>query len=203
MTFQAVPSTVRLEPVFTYDNQIVENVLHYRYEVPIDAPELLLFAQAWHTEWAATVRATQPTNAILTRIRVTDLSSEFAPGVEYIAGLPQAGSATGVGLPNNVTVAIRILTALRGRSYRGRIYHIGIRNTDVTGNLITTLFQGNLGSAYTPLLSVSTTQQYVLGVVSRYEGGVQRPTGVFTPATGLVIDRTLDSQRRRLPGRGE
>ena len=200
--FQPVPSTIRVEPVYRYDSQVVENVLHYKYEVPVNEDELAEFAEEWYQLWNSNVRAWQPTNVILDKIKVTDLSSEFAPGIEYAAGMPTAGLLTGVGLPNNVTVAVRYVTALRGRSYRGRSFHIGVRNTDTTLNQITTTFQSGLDAAYTAMLNVSTTQLYVQTVVSRYQGGALRLEGVSTPITAVTVDRTIDSQRRRLPGRG-
>jgi len=202
MSFQAVPQTIRVEPVFTYDGQFVTNITHYRNEVPVDAAELLAFAAAWVADWTTLIRPNQPTNVILTAVRVTSLDTEFAPGIEYSAGLPVAGSATGVGLPNNVTVAVRLLTALRGRSYRGRTFHIGVRNTDVSNNLITTLFASNLTTGYNGMRSISTTQEYLQVVVSRYEGGVLRPEGISTVVNAVQVERVIDSQRRRLPGRG-
>jgi hypothetical protein len=202
MPFQAVPQVIRVEPIYLYDSQYVENVLHYRYEVPWVGSELSDFAAAWLAKWQTNIRPQQPTNVSLVSIKVTDLSFEFAPGIEFTTGLPVAGSATGTGLPNNVSIAVRLLTALRGRSYRGRTYHIGVRATDVALNQITTLFQTALVTGYTSMRSVSTTQAYAQVVVSRVAGGALRPTGVATPVTAIQVDRVIDSQRRRLPGRG-
>jgi len=202
MPFQPAERVIRVEPIYTYDGQIVENVMHYQTDPAPDAVELAAFAAQWLTQWQASVRATQPTNVSLNTIKVTSLDSEFAPGIEYTVGLPLAGTATGVGLPNNVTVAVRYLTALRGRSYRGRLFHIGIRNTDTLLNQVTTTFQTNLRAAYVVMLNVATTQSYFQGVLSRYQGGVLRPEGEFTDITSVQVERTLDSQRRRLPGRG-
>jgi len=202
MPFQPVPQTVRVEPVYLYDGQICTNITHYKYEVPVDAAELALFAAAWINEWVTNIKVAQPTNVTLTAVKVTDLSSEFAPGVEFVGALPQNGSLTGVGLPNNVTVAVRLLTALRGRSYRGRSFHIGVRNTDTLLNQITATFANLLLTGYNAQRQISTTQSYQQVVVSRYEGGVLRAEGVATPVTSVQVDRTIDSQRRRLPGRG-
>jgi len=202
MPFQPAERVIRVEAIYTYDGQIVENVLHYQTDPTPDATEMTAFAAQWVTQWQAGIRATQPTNVSLNTVKVTSLDSEFAPGIEYTTGLPLAGTATGTGLPNNVTVAVRYLTALRGRSYRGRSFHIGIRATDVLLNQITTTFQTNLRAAYILMLNVATPQAYFQGVLSRYEGGVLRPEGVFTDITSVQVERVIDSQRRRLPGRG-
>jgi len=202
MPFQPVPQTIRVEPVYTYDGQYCTNITHYKYEVPVDEAELALFAAAWINEWVTNIKVAQPTNVTLNALKVTDLSSEFAPGIEFVGALPQNGSLTGVGLPNNVTVAVRLMTALRGRSFRGRSYHIGVRNTDTALNLITTTFATLLTTGYNAQRQISTTQAYQQVVVSRYQGGALRAEGVATPVTGVQVDRTIDSQRRRLPGRG-
>lgn len=202
MPFQPAERVIRVEPIYTYDGQVVQNVLYYQTDPTPDAIELTAFAAQWVTQWQAGIRASQPTNVSLNTLKVTSLDSESAPGIEYTTGLPLAGTATGTGLPNNVTVAVRYLTALRGRSYRGRSFHIGIRATDVTLNQITTTFQTNLRAAYILMLNVATTQSYFQGVLSRYAAGVLRAEGQFTDITAVQVERVIDSQRRRLPGRG-
>lgn len=203
MPFQPVANTARAELIFSWDGQIVENVLHYVNLDDINVGTLTDLAEALKTIWNTYLRPLTPTAISLTTIKCTSLETEFAPGIEYTSGLPIAGTGTGTILPNNVTIAVRFLTSLRGRSYRGRAYQVGLTTALITGNVITTGYQAALGAAWAQFQSMGTDPEWQQAVVSRYQGGLLRPSGIATLVTGYQVDRTLDSQRRRLPGRGE
>lgn len=76
-------------------------------------------------------------------------------------------------------------------------------STQVTGNEITTAFSTSLRNAWLQMRDVGSTPATDLAVVSRIEGGVLRAEGIATIVTGVTIEKVLDSQRRRLPTRGE
>lgn len=202
MPFQPAPLVTRIEPIYNFAGQICQNVLHYKSLDPLDAADLEAVCYEFVQQWTTYLRPLTASAASLIAVRATALDTEFAPGIEYTADLPLAGTASGTALPNNVTVAVRFLTLLRGRSYRGRAFHIGLVTSQVSGNEITTGFQTNLRNAWIALQSIESTPVVAQCVLSRYEGGVLRPEGVATDINGVQIDKTLDSQRRRLPGRG-
>lgn len=204
MAFQAVPLTTRCELVYSYKGQLAMNVLHYKSLAEPDADDLNAFAAEMVSQWNSHMKALTHEDASLVAVRATSLDSEFAPGIEYTTGLPLEGSLGGTGLPSNVTVAVRFLTDLRGRSYRGRAFQIGMGSTQITdgNNEITPTYQTALRLAWIALQSIESDPVFAQCVVSRVSGGVVRPVGVATDVTGVAIDLVLDSQRRRLHGRG-
>jgi hypothetical protein len=108
---------------------------------------------------------------------------------------------TGAAMPNSIASVVSIKTALRGRSYRGRIYHMGIPDAHVTDNLMGTAQVTALQAAYQAavLLAIAGNPDFRLGVLSYYNLGNLRGTPVFTPATEVSVDARVDSQRRRMP----
>jgi len=94
---------------------------------------------------------------------------------------------------------------LAGRAYRGRIYHIGLAEGDVTGDFITNARGNAIRDAYAALRSqVIANGTWQMVVISRQLNSVPRVVGVGTPVTQLVLtDYRVDTQRRRLIGEGE
>jgi hypothetical protein len=200
MAFVPVPQAVQAELVFRQDNQIMQNVLHYESTsawTPADMQELGSLLVGW---WSSDLRPQQVTVMSLVNIKLTDLSTAIAPVINYAVGLPLAGSRAEAAMPNSVTLCITKRTLFRGRSYRGRIYHCGMSELQVTDNSVSALTASNLVDAYLPLLSlVGTVETYTLGVVSRYENGIARNPGIITPVISLDANTRVDTQRRRLP----
>jgi hypothetical protein len=107
-------------------------------------------------------------------------------------------------MPNNVTVSVSFRTALTGRSRRGRNYWLAIPTTQVADNLVNGSYLEGVLGAYEGMIglgAVSAGWQWV--VASKYANGAQREQGLTTNVTGVtIVDNIVDSQRRRLPGRG-
>jgi len=154
--------------------------------------------------WSNYLKVLQVNTVQLFMLRYTDLTTQTSGGIEYTTGLPIAGTyADDQGMPSNVTVAVKWTTGLRGRSYRGRTYHIGTPRAEIEGNLIATDYRGDLVQAYGTLINRFTQTGGQMVVASRQNNGVIRTTGVSTPITAVSVEHTVDSQRRRLPGRGK
>lgn len=203
MGFVPFNNTIKLETIYSWDGQYVENVFFYIVDETPDVATATSLCNAWAAVWDSKIRFTQPSNVILTALRGTIMEEENSPGVEVTSGLPTNGSHVSPSLPNNVSLALRWTTALRGRSYRGRTYHVGMPEAEVTGNAIVPAYLTALLDAYNDIITLTVdVGPALLGVASRRSHGVERTQGVITPVTGLVIDQYVDSQRRRLPGRG-
>lgn len=139
-------------------------------------------------------------------------------GVEDIRTLPYGGltvfetptQGTGYSaaatLPTSSSIAIKRASGSTGRSARGRIYwplyvDVGFTNADVLGGsrasatvAAVQAWQTAVEAALTPAL---------LGHVSTVTGGAPRSTGIFFHTTSWqLVDDTVDTQRRRLLGRG-
>lgn len=202
MAFVPVPNTASLEYIYTWDGQVVQNVLHYGSASLIDTAALNGLTTAALSWWSANLRASISSACSLIAVRATDLTTQTGPVVEDTTGLPLAGTGASSAQPNNVTVAIKLITANRGRSFRGRVYHVGLPGTAVNANEITSTIRTNLRNAYLAALTLSTSPTWTFVVASKFTNNAPRTEGLATPVTDISVNPTVDSQRRRLPERG-
>lgn len=195
--------TAEVSMRFTYDGQQVENVYHVIQADEWNATTLMSLAEDFDTWWHTNLQPSLPNDLVLREVVATDLSSATGPSVTFPATSPQAGAQNVESLPNNVTLAIKWLTSSRGRSFRGRTFHLGLSDTVVLRNTATDALIAQLQTAYEALLtSITAGDGAALCVLSEVSGGAPRANGICTEITGVSIDPTIDSQRRRLPGRG-
>ena len=204
MAFIPVPNTCRAELIFTSLGQVVENVFHIEKDDPWTLAELASMGAALVAWWKAELRDLTPSTVVLDRCDLRDLTTEAAA----FASVPCESNCGGNGgnqqLPNNVTAAIKWTTGLTGRSQRGRTYHIGLAEDHVTGDTISGAVVSALLSAYSALLDavINANPDARLVVVSYVHEGEPRTTGQTTTITTATVNNIVDSQRRRLTGRG-
>lgn len=203
MPFIPVPNTVQAELVYNWNGEICENVFHFEAAGAPIVSEMVELGEYLINWYDVHLQPLHTGNISLINVKLTDLNAAFAPAVDVSTGLPLVGTLPGDSLPNNVAACISKRTIFRGRSYRGRIYHPCLGEAQVTGNTILTATRTSLLAAYSLLIGFSTAgEAWQMVVVSRFEGGAPRATGLTTPVTNLSMETTVDSQRRRLPGRG-
>lgn len=204
MPFIPVPQVCQVELIYSWLDQRIENVLHYKADGVFGPDDMMELANN-HVEWfSSDLRPEVAPEMSLVQIDCTDLSSEIAPAISYSTGLPLAGSNASPTLPSNVAICLTKRTVLRGRSYRGRIYQGGLVENGVTGNTVFPTYLANILAAYENLKSYAgTLVNWDMVVVSRYSGNAPRVEGVTTNVTNFTSDGFIDSQRRRLTGRGQ
>lgn len=140
----------------------------------------------------------------LTMLRIRDLTSQFSFVKEYTDGLPISGNhAAAASTPGNAALVVTFRTGLAGRSFRGRNYIGGLPLVMDDPNHFTDAFAAALQAAYATLPTVLDTLTLTHVVASRWINGVLRTTGAATPVTGYTVNDQVDSQRRRLAGRGD
>lgn len=105
---------------------------------------------------------------------------------------------------NNVTLAIARKTGHRGRSTQGRIYWPGISDAMMDGvTQILSSAAANIVAAITATDAAVASAGWTPVTVSFQHDGVVSSAGVVTPISAWeVTDLRVDSQRRRLAGRG-
>jgi len=205
MAFIPVSDTVAVDVVYDWDGQIVENTLYYKKDSPTTTEVASLIDQV-----TAFIRdEIMPLlHETISLIRVIGTLLDVVDGftVTNTTDLPQAGAildATAKSLPNNVSFAISFRTAASGRSGRGRNFVAGLADVRDGNNLLDLTYQGQLVTAWSSLSTVAVDDGWEQVVVSRFHAGAPRVAGVTNTVTSVIAtDRTLDSQRRRLPGRG-
>lgn len=207
MAFIPVPETAEVTMVYTGPNSNrMVNVYHYvRPTLGWDADSLGDLGEAL-LSWENTVAKAQRSNQITCiGVECRDLSVQDSFVVSVAAIPPIVGTVPSPVLPANVTFAVSFRTPFAGRSFRGRSYWIGLAEGDVTGDFIATARSQGILAAVTDLMdTVPTALNAQLAVVSRFNNGVARSTGIATPVTSIIlVDLRVDTQRRRLVGEGQ
>jgi len=136
--------------------------------------------------------------------RGVDMSTN--PGLEVELTYNVSGGVASEAAPNNVAAVPSFRTGVGGRSFRGRNYISGVPNSQILINVLDNGFVANVITAYMQLLAgggvLPANWEWV--VVSMFSAGAQRPVGLTTPVQNVIFtDTIVDSQRRRLPGRGK
>lgn len=202
MAFVPFPDTAQFEVRYIDDGQKVENVYHVDDATPWDATTLAAMCAVFVNWWDVSMQPLVSDAVQLVGIVAKDMSAEFGVGIDYATGLPLTGGNTSGDFPNNVTLAVKWSTGLSGRSFRGRTYHIGLSKNQVAGQIVVATPLANIVAAYNALIADVDAAGGALSVASRFDGGVERTSGVTTHILSASADPVIDSQRRRLPGRG-
>lgn len=211
MPFIPVPNTAEVELVQVLDGQRIENTLYVAQSTAWDAPALNQLCDIVAAWWTANMAPIVSDQVTLITVEATSLESNTAPVGANTTGTPSIG-LQGEPVPNNCALAVSFRTALRGRSFRGRNYVAGLAEADVNRSHVDATLVLQVQDAYNAFLT-AVSDAPVGGtwvVVSRFSGvdsagrPIPRGTGIATPVvSALVTDDVIDSQRRRLPGRGD
>lgn len=205
MDYIPVPNCAQLEFVYSFAGQTCENVLHYTKDDAWDVVTLTALADAAIAEWIASIKPVMTNLLSLTSVIATDLASQSGASITRAGGLPSAGTQTGTALPNNCALVVTKRTVMRGRSFRGRIYHPGLPTPQTSGNTVTGAFVTSIVNGWNALTAIAMPGPIVaqMVVVSKFHEGNPRLLGITTPVVNVTSDGVIDSQRRRLPGRGK
>lgn len=203
MAYVPALNTVQAELIYNWDLQICENVLHFEAAGAISQPNMTDLGAFLVNYWDTELKASMPTNLSLTKVRLTDLTLQTGPVIEYTTGLPILGTNASPSLPNNCALVLTKRTAFRGRSFRGRVYLPGLTEAFTTGNTVDPTFVTNRLADFNGLINFTAgTETWTMVVVSRISNGVERSTATLTPVLNFSSDGIVDSQRSRLPRRG-
>lgn len=203
MPFIAVPNAAQFEIRMLWDNQEVENTLWFEAPSAFDSALLDNVAVAVATWFQGSILPNLSSAVQFVEVYGTDMSSATGPTATAVPSSAAFGGVLSPSLPNNVAMCVSFRTAGRGRNFRGRNYVPGMAEDGVTGNAFLASRVANIVGGYNGLLAVATGQGVEWVVASRYLNNAPRVTGITTPVTAaLVTDTYVDSQRRRLPGRG-
>jgi len=200
--FQPAPGIAKVEMRFTHQAQKVENVFHVRQSGAATVASLTAIAELFKNAWRTVISTEVVLVATLDSVVVTDLSVVNGLAVVDTALLPSAGQRNEADLPMNVTIAISWHTGLAGKSFRGRTYHVGIPQSVTVGSRINAAYHTGLVNVYEYLRSNAASSGTPMVVLSRRTAKAFRANAIGTDITSMSLDDVLDSQRRRLPGRG-
>jgi hypothetical protein len=208
MPFIPVPGTIEYVVTMTCFDNVSQNVFHSR---PNDFPDLIPVidrAASVRAAWANRIMPQLSTSTALTTVSAKDLSSDEGDAV-VLGGAIVVGSQPGEPAPAQVTALIQKITALGGKSRRGRLYLSFFREADVDGGqgILVSAYLIDLQTAFSQFLSdvqaIGGTSDEQMVVVSRYKGvdaagrPIPRPAGLVTPITSLLVSSSIATQRDR------
>lgn len=200
--FIPVLNVVQVNMRYQHDGENVENVFHVQVQEPVtvgNINEILDIFEAWNANSNLPLQSNQTR---LTSIRAFDLTTEAGAVVDREITVNNTGNPTNFPEPGNVTLAVKKSSNVRGRGSQGRFFWIGLPEAAVEGNRVTAAINGGIIAAANALLEALIQATYPMVVVSYCENNAWRVAGVATPVTGFSTDMRIDSQRRRLAGRG-
>lgn len=200
-----IPTPNALEAALKWDHHGIEvcMVLHFGFSGAPGATERANLATAMHTWWTNQLKPFVCPPYLLKEIDIRDLSSSAAPVTVLSVSPFEAGTSAGSPSPSNVALVVTHRTAARGRSYRGRSYVFGWSGGVLTNeDIVSTGFVGSILGAFDWLRTPVNVAAGIWSVLSRFTANNPRSQGVMTPITAVSADTIVDSQRRRLPGRG-
>ena len=203
MAFVPALNTAKVVLEYTWSSQAVVQTFWMQYSASPSAADLQTIADHFRNNFNASMVTSQATSISL--VRVTATRQDNANDIQAVStpASPVPGTGSGDSVPLNAAWVFSYRTALRGRSYRGRGYQPGLLNSILTspgiGNsAILTAIAAN----YVQWLITSVPAGWTWVVASHFHNKAPRASAVLTPIISVVVDTLLDSQRRRLVGRG-
>jgi predicted PhzF superfamily epimerase YddE/YHI9 len=204
MAFVPIANTAMAELRMTLFGQQIENTLYFHYSANPVVAELNILADDLIDWWDTDLSTVLSSEIELREVHVTNLTTVSSAAVTVTPASETRGKDDSPSVPGNVAFVVSFRTINRGRSFRGRNYVPAIPSDQVTGNTVASGVVIALVASYTALRGRHTDLgdgEWV--VASRFSGGAPRVSGVISTVTSVVaVDSFVDSQRRRLTGRG-
>ena len=163
--------------------------------------DLQTVGTAAHTWWTNSLKPDMTINTRLNECKVTDMTAQGAP--QHIETINQAGTSAADEIGLNSALVVSGRTEKRGRSYRGRAYISGM-NVDGMNDAVNVAASTAtaFGTIFAGLQSALKTLGFDVVIASRQHNGTPTNPAELNEVIAWVVDTKLDSQRRRLAGRG-
>lgn len=176
-----------------------ENIIHVHHKDDSAWSETQLRAMAVviANSWTTNIAPWVNNGFTLAGIRVTDLTTLTGPSV--LQSVSSAGTNTNEALPGGCTFAVKLSTGLRGRSYRGRVFFIGLCDVRSAEDTLTPAYVTAIQNGWNAILaSINGVTNCEMVVTSYCNSGNWRNPAVSTPVTvANSVDPFIDYQRRR------
>jgi len=195
MPFVPIPNALKITVKGTLYGQLVENVWT---ALCAEDPEITVLMDAANAMADSYPAILVPLSSSLT---ITEFTARYLgdpAGPEYtvVPSSPLAGGSLNPGLPGNVTLCVSLRTALAGRRFRGRKYFSGLVESSVVGNEVDAGVVATIVAGVNGVIGAMQDAAIPLTIVS-YAGLTNT-----TVVNAVCVDNFVDSQRRRLTGRG-
>lgn len=205
MPFITIANVIMVEVRQTWNEQRVENTLYFHKTSSIAPGDPQAVADAVRDYWTTNMLPYMSTKVSLREVYARDMTAAFGFEATSTPIPAPTGANDSPSLPNNCSIVISFRSGITGRGSRGRNYWVGLTENQVTDNEVLPAPLGVFTAAYAGMIGPAAVLpgfQWV--VVSRYLNKNPRSGGgqALNVEQVTVTDATVDSQRRRLPGRG-
>ena len=203
MAFQPAPDCAKVALVHIHLSSQLVNVLHFRRQGQWGIPELDTLLSTVATAWVNDVMTNLNQNTVFLRAEGRGLRAQTDVSSELVLAQPVSGGRPGEGLPGNVAFAVTHITGLTGRANRGRTFFGGLAEADVVGDTLALARANALRNGLNVVRTQAAQAGWTMVVLSRSLNKQPRPEALPIDVIGFRYrDNLVDSQRRRLTGRG-
>jgi hypothetical protein len=183
--FVPILNATQVNVIGSLMGQQYENVWAVQTADPPLVADLLTVASIFETAYAAILNPLSQ-ELVINEIDCRYLGSAAGPVTQLFSE----------SVPGNVALCVKLSSALPGRQFRGRKYFGGFTEAQISYNQVDPVVANDITAAIAGLITALTTNGTPLSIVSKTHG-------TLVPVIGAgIVDLYVDSQRRRLPGRG-
>jgi len=203
------PHCARIAVTFTHAHAAVNCEMTFALQDTTDGiftTPSVVATNVWAAWVANCVPALSP-NVVSNGVVYEDVRTVPYTGADYPqTATPGTLASASTQIPTDTALTIKRLGGALGRAGRGRVYwplwdQEELLTADATSSAVQTRIQNALGAFQTQVETLSGTT--FLGHISLQFNKVARTNGLFYRTTSWVAaDLLIDSQRRRLAGRG-
>lgn len=196
------PEVCKVSLIMTQDTRTFVNTFHVDKVTEWSLPEMITLAGEVRDWWVNFYRAACPIDVSLLQVQVRKYDPLAPLAFDLNVSPPSPGLRGGGPTPRNASVTTSWRTGLAGRRFRGRIYLPGVQEGDAgPDDRISSVLVNLMVAAAAELIVGALTQ----GVLTVFHMPKDPPTPYDNTGTDVltaVVENIIDSQRRRLPGRG-
>jgi len=190
------PNVVRAALIMARDTRQIINTMHIDQPGGWTLGDLTTLGAALKTWFDTYYKLLLPSAYSLNTIQLRVYNPAVPLALDYSVTPPIAGTRPGAAEAGNVSLTMSERTGLAGRKYRGRMYVAGVSETDVSAT-------DTISSTVVALASNAMANLIVSALPGIASLNIfHRADNTTTEVISYVIENILDSQRRRLPGRG-
>jgi len=204
MAFQPVPNGAEVLIVAEQSGEACYNTFYFTKTGAWGQADLQDLVDEIDPLWAAWTTAFMGNSYSYLRTEARDLRTAIGVQASQDASA-NTGAVSGAGLPNNTCIALARQSGLTGRSSRGRVYFpLNVAGNLSSNNVVSSTFRAGAITLVTAIGVEALALDWTPVIVSRQQAGVVLTNALTYPIiTWTFTDTVADSQRRRLPGRGD
>lgn len=190
------PAICRVSMLFSRDTRTFVNTFHVYRSTAWSISAMTALATIFSDWWTNNYRQFVWTGVALTQIQVRNYNPALPLAYDYTPAAPVPGLVNTPPDPASATLSTSWRTGLAGRKFRGRFYTVGMVEAHSQDNdTVTSAYVIAAGAAASALIANVVAGGLSLMIFHRIDN-------TFTQVVSTIVENLVDSQRKRLAGRG-